>query len=112
MGTGSAAGETCSAGNRATHAWVFPEASTPLPTIVLTTGPLSVQWTKVWPVSGVAVTVCELPSANLPPPLTVPSALGDALTVISYCLGLTVSVATRVVLPWLLVVLLKLTLFT
>jgi hypothetical protein len=29
---------------------------------------------------GVAVTVCEVPSANLPPPLTVPSALGEALT--------------------------------
>jgi hypothetical protein len=53
-------------------------------------------------------TVCELPSANVPPPLTVPSALGDALTAIVSYLGVTVSVVTRVVLPLLLVVLLKL----
>jgi hypothetical protein len=46
-----------------------------------------------------AITVCELPSANVPPPLTVPSALGEALTVIVCYLGLTVSVARRVVLP-------------
>ena len=35
---------------------------------------------------GVAVTVCEVPSVNVPPPLTVPSALGDASTVILNCL--------------------------
>jgi hypothetical protein len=33
---------------------------------------------------GVAVTVCELPDANVPPPLTLPSALGEALTTIVY----------------------------
>jgi hypothetical protein len=43
---------------------------------VLTTRPFSVQWTKV--LLGVAVTVFELPSANVPPPLTVPPALGEA----------------------------------
>jgi hypothetical protein len=79
---------------------------------VLTTRPFSVQWTKLWPLSGVAVTVYELPPANVPPPLTVPSALGDASTVILNCLGLTVSVARRVVLPGPLLVLLNLTLST
>src|SRR6516225_12232713 len=56
---------------------------------------------------GVAVTVCELPSAKVPAPLTVPSAVGEAVTESLYCFGLTTSVATRVVFPWLLVVLLK-----
>jgi hypothetical protein len=51
----------------------------------------------------VAVTVRELPSANVPPPLTVPPARGEALTVSLYCLGLTISVATRAMFPWLLV---------
>jgi hypothetical protein len=50
----------------------------------LTTLPLLVQWTKLWPLLGVAVTVCEVPPANVPPPLTVPSALGEALTLIVY----------------------------
>jgi hypothetical protein len=72
---------------------------------VLITRPVSVQWTKLRLPMGMAVTVCELPPANVPPPLTVPSALGEALTVIVYCLGATVSVARRVVFPWLLVVL-------
>jgi len=47
---------------------------------VLTLLPLWVQWTKLWVPLGVAVTVCELPATNVPPPLTVPSALGEALT--------------------------------
>src|ERR1700687_3023545 len=51
---------------------------------MLTTLPFSVQWTKVWPLWGVAVTVCELPAANVPPPLTVPSELGEALTLTVY----------------------------
>jgi hypothetical protein len=75
---------------------------------VLTTRPFSVQWTKVWPLLGVAVTVREVPAANVPPPLTAPSALGDASIVILNCLGVTVSVATRVALCWLVVVSLKL----
>ena len=79
---------------------------------MLTTLPLWVQWTKLWVPLGVAVTVCELPPTKVPPPLTVPSALGEALTAMVYCLGATVSVATRVVFPWLLVVLLKLMLLT
>ena len=75
---------------------------------MLTTAPFLVQWKKVWPLLGVAVTVCEVPSGNLPPPLTVPEVLGEALTVIVYGLGLTVSAAARVVFPWPFVVLLKL----
>ena len=51
-------------------------------------------------------------SQKLPPPPTVPSALGEALTAMVYCLGVTFSVATRVVFPWPLVVLLKLILLT
>jgi hypothetical protein len=47
---------------------------------VLTTFVFCVQLTKVWPLLGMAVTICELPSANVPPPLTVPSPLGEALT--------------------------------
>jgi hypothetical protein len=74
---------------------------------VLTTAPFLVQWTKVWPLLVVAVTVRELPSANVPPPLTAPSAVRDALRVRLYCLGLTISVARRLVFPWLLVVLWK-----
>jgi hypothetical protein len=35
----------------------------------------------VWLPLGVAVTVCEVPPANVPPPLTVPSAPGEPLTV-------------------------------
>jgi len=58
----------------------------------------------------VAVTVCELPAANVPPPLTVPAALGEAVTATAtvYCAAETVRVAMRVVFPRLLVVLLKL----
>jgi hypothetical protein len=67
---------------------------------VLTTRPFWVQWTKLWPPLGVAVTVCDVPATNVPPPPIVPSALGEALTVIVYSLGLTVRVATRLVLPW------------
>jgi hypothetical protein len=67
--------------------------------------PLCVQLTKLWPLLVVAITVCELPSANVPPPLTVPSAEGVALAERVYCFGLTVSVATRAVFPWLLLVL-------
>jgi hypothetical protein len=63
---------------------------------VLTTLPLAVQLTKLKPLLGVAVTVSELPAANVPPPLTVPSALGEALTAIVYCTG--VKFATRVTL--------------
>jgi hypothetical protein len=74
---------------------------------VLTTAPFSVQWIKVWPLLAVAITVSKLPSANVRPPLTVPSAEGEALTVRVYRFGLTISVAARVVFPWLLVVLLK-----
>jgi hypothetical protein len=74
---------------------------------VLTTFAFWVQLTKVCPVLGVAVTICELPSANVPPPVTVPSAVGEALTASLYCFGLTVRVAVRVVFPWLLLVLLK-----
>ena len=72
---------------------------------MLTTFPLSVHWTKVCPGFAVATTVHELPSANVPPPLTVPSARGEASTVSLYCFGLTIRVATRVVFPWLFVVL-------
>jgi hypothetical protein len=39
---------------------------------MLTTFPLCVQWTKLWLPLDVAITVNELPSANFPPPLTVP----------------------------------------
>jgi hypothetical protein len=39
---------------------------------VLTTFPFCVQFTKLPVPFGVAVTVTELPSANVPPPLTVP----------------------------------------
>jgi hypothetical protein len=39
---------------------------------VLTTFPFCVQLTKLWVPLGVAVTVTELPSTNVPPPLTVP----------------------------------------
>ena len=35
----------------------------------------------MWLPLGVAVTVCEVPPANVPPPLTVPSAPGEPLTV-------------------------------
>jgi len=72
---------------------------------VLTTVPFSVQRTKVWPVTGVAVTVCVLPCTNVPPPLSVPSAAGEALTLIVYSFGVRFSVASRVVFPWPLVVL-------
>jgi len=41
----------------------------------------------------------ELPSANVPAPLTVPSAVGEAVTESLYCFGLTTSVAARVVFP-------------
>jgi hypothetical protein len=47
---------------------------------VLSTFPLCVQLTKLWQLLVVAITVRELPSANVPPPLAVPSALGEALT--------------------------------
>jgi hypothetical protein len=40
-----------------------------------------------------------LPSAKIPPPLTVPSPAGEALTVTVYS---TIRLATRVVFPWLL----------
>jgi hypothetical protein len=39
------------------------------------TPPVSGQWTKVWPLSDVVVTVFEVLLANVPPPLTVPSLL-------------------------------------
>jgi hypothetical protein len=42
----------------------------------------------------VAVTVCELPAANVPPPLTVPPALGDALTATVYCVCAAVAAVT------------------
>jgi hypothetical protein len=45
---------------------------------VLTTFVFRVQLTKLWPLLAVAITVCELPSANVPAPLTVPSAVGRA----------------------------------
>jgi hypothetical protein len=66
---------------------------------VLTTLPFWVQLTKLKPLLAVAVTVTELPAANVPPPLTVPSALGEALTATVSCVALTVRVARRL---WLL----------
>ena len=54
--------------------------------------------TKLKPLLGVAVTVRELPAANVPPPLTVPPALGEALTAMVYCVAATVRVARRLVL--------------
>jgi len=75
---------------------------------VLTTRPFSVQWKKVRPVLGVAVTVCKLPPKKVPPPLTTPSALGDALTSTVYSAGTTVRNASRNLFPWPLLVLMKL----
>jgi Molybdopterin-binding domain of aldehyde dehydrogenase len=45
-------------------------------TALAPTCPFSVQWTKVWPVLGVAITVRELPAGNVPSLLTVPSSPG------------------------------------
>src|SRR5262249_47986707 len=42
--------------------------------------PLSVQLTKVKPALAAAVTVCEPPAANVPPPVTVPAPLGETLS--------------------------------
>ena len=67
-------------------------------TPLLVPGPLVVQLTKLKPLLAVAVTVTELPAANVPPPLTVPSALGEALTATVYCVAAVVKLATRVTL--------------
>jgi len=40
-------------------------------------------------------TVTELPAANVPPPLTVPPALGEALTATVSCVTTVVKLATR-----------------
>ena len=60
---------------------------------MLTTLPFCVQLTKLKPLLAVAVTVTELPAANVPPPLTVPSALGEALTATVYCVAAVVELA-------------------
>jgi hypothetical protein len=54
---------------------------------VLTTLPFDVQSAKLYPLLTVAFTVCELPAVNVPPPLTVPAVLGEALTEIEYCIN-------------------------
>jgi hypothetical protein len=47
----------------------------------------------------VAVTVCELPAANVPPPLTVPPALGEALTATVYCVAVGVKFEVLALMP-------------